>query len=46
MVTAAAGISASTRATLTFDYQLIGNPGYNADRGPVLVFSGRLHPQF
>jgi hypothetical protein len=20
--------------TLTFDYQLIGNPGYNADRGP------------
>jgi hypothetical protein len=36
----------NTWATLTFDYQLIGNPGYNADRGPVSVFSGRLHAQF
>jgi high affinity Mn2+ porin len=33
-------------ATLTFDYQFIDNPGYNADRGPVSVFSGRLHAQF
>jgi high affinity Mn2+ porin len=33
-------------ATLTFDYQFIANPGYNADRGPVSVFSGRLHAQF
>jgi high affinity Mn2+ porin len=33
-------------ATLTFNYQFIGNPGYNADRGPVSVFSGRLHAQF
>ncbi len=33
-------------ATLTFDYQFIVNPGYNADRGPVSVFSGRLHAQF
>ena len=33
-------------ATLTFDYQFINNPGYNADRGPVSVFSGRLHAQF
>jgi len=32
--------------TLTFDYQLIDNPGYNADRGPVSVFSGRLHAEF
>ena len=33
-------------ATLTFDYQFIDNPGYNADRGPVSVFSARLHAQF
>ncbi len=33
-------------ATLTFDYQLVDNPGYNADRGPVSIFSGRLHAQF
>jgi high affinity Mn2+ porin len=33
-------------ATLAFDYQFIDNPGYNADRGPVSVFSGRLHAQF
>ena len=28
---------------LTFDYQLINNPGYNTDRGPVSVFSMRIH---
>jgi high affinity Mn2+ porin len=28
------------------DYQFIANPGYNADRGPVNVFTGRLHWQF
>ena len=28
---------------LTGDYQLIINPGYNKDRGPVNVFSFRLH---
>ena len=33
-------------AILTVDYQFIDNPGYNADRGPVSVFSGRLHAQF
>jgi high affinity Mn2+ porin len=32
--------------TLTADYQLITNPGYNADRGPVHVFSGRFHGEF
>ncbi len=32
--------------SLTFDYQLIVDPGYNADRGPVSVFSGRLHYEF
>jgi high affinity Mn2+ porin len=33
-------------ATLTLDYQFISNPGYNADRGPVSVFSGRFHAEF
>ena len=28
------------------DYQLITNPAYNADRGPVSVFSARLHGEF
>jgi high affinity Mn2+ porin len=31
---------------LSFDYQLIANPGYNADRGPVNVFTARAHWQF
>lgn len=32
--------------TLTADYQFIVNPAYNADRGPVHIFSGRLHGEF
>jgi high affinity Mn2+ porin len=32
--------------TLTADYQFITNPAYNADRGPVHIFSGRLHGEF
>ena len=32
--------------TLTADYQLITHPAYNADRGPVSIFSGRLHGEF
>jgi high affinity Mn2+ porin len=32
--------------TLTADYQLITNPAYNADRGPVSVFSARFHGEF
>jgi len=32
--------------TFTADYQLIANPAYNADRGPVSIFSGRLHGEF
>ena len=32
--------------TFTGDYQLITNPAYNADRGPVHIFSGRLHGEF
>ena len=31
---------------LTFDYQLIANPAYNRDRGPVSVVASRLHAQF
>jgi high affinity Mn2+ porin len=38
--------SVNKSATFTFDYQFINNPGYNADRGPVSIFSGRLHAQF
>jgi high affinity Mn2+ porin len=33
-------------ATLTFDYQNLVNPGDNADRGPVHIFSGRFHAEF
>jgi len=32
--------------TVTFDYQFIDDPGYNADRGPVSVFALRLHDEF
>ena len=32
--------------TLTGDYQFITNPAYNADRGPVSIFSARLHGEF
>ena len=31
---------------VTFDYQLIVNPAYNRDRGPVSVIATRLHAQF
>jgi high affinity Mn2+ porin len=31
---------------LTLDYQLIVNPAYNPDRGPVSVVGARLHAQF
>ena len=37
-------LTASTR--LTFDYQFVANPGYNADRGPVNIFAARAHWQF
>lgn len=32
--------------TATLDYQLVVNPGYNADRGPVSIFALRLHAGF
>ena len=31
---------------VTLDYQLINNPAYNRDRGPVSVIGTRLHSQF
>ena len=30
----------------TADYQFIGNPAYNGQRGPVHVFSGRMSARF
>ena len=36
----------SKAITVTADYQFVTNPAYNADRGPVHVFSGRLHGEF
>jgi len=37
-------LNASTK--LTFDYQFVANPGYNADRGPANVVAARAHWQF
>ena len=31
---------------VTSDYQLVVNPAYNRDRGPVNVFGLRLHAEF
>ncbi len=31
---------------LSADYQHLWNPGFNADRGPVDIFSGRVHAEF
>lgn len=38
--------SINKNATFTADYQLIANPAYNGDRGPVSIFAGRLHAEF
>jgi high affinity Mn2+ porin len=37
-------VTSSTK--LTFDYQFVDNPGYNADRGPANVFAVRARWQF
>ena len=34
------------KLTATADYQFVVNPAYNADRGPVSIFSVRLHGEF
>jgi high affinity Mn2+ porin len=31
---------------ISADYQLVNHPAYNEDRGPVHIFTGRLHVQF
>ncbi len=31
---------------VTFDFQRVQNPGYNSDRGPVLLIAMRLHAEF
>ena len=31
---------------LTLDYQFIANPAYNADRGPVSIYTARFHASF
>jgi high affinity Mn2+ porin len=33
-------------AHVSLDYQFVGNPAYNRDRGPVSIFAARLHAQF
>lgn len=33
-------------ASLTADYQFIGNPAFNKDRGPINVVAGRYHVEF
>ncbi len=39
-------LNLSRSVDLTFDYQRVGDLGYNADRGPVNVFGVRLHAEF
>ncbi len=33
-------------SSLSFDYQFVADPAYNADRGPVHIFAGRFHAEF
>jgi high affinity Mn2+ porin len=46
MVEAYYGYAVSSSTKVSFDYQLIVNPAYNTDRGPVSVFGARVHAQF
>ncbi len=39
-------MNVATGVMLTFDYQFLAHPAHNADRGPISVFSGRLHGEF
>src|SRR6266700_1386965 len=39
-------LSVVKSARVSFDLQRIGNPAYNADRGPVTVVSARVHYEF
>jgi hypothetical protein len=33
----------ASRASLTADVQVVANPAYNSDRGPVPIYALRLH---
>ncbi|HXS26552.1 MAG TPA: carbohydrate porin [Steroidobacteraceae bacterium] len=37
---------ATSWLNLALDYQWVGNPAYNRDRGPVSIFAARVHAQF
>jgi high affinity Mn2+ porin len=39
-------IGVAKQLSMALDWQHIRNPGYNADRGPVQIYSLRLHAQF
>jgi high affinity Mn2+ porin len=39
-------IGVTKNVTMTFDYQFLADPAYNADRGPVSIFAARLHAEF
>ncbi len=38
--------SLNSWSSITFDYQFVADPAYNADRGPVNIFADRLHAEF
>ena len=40
------GLGFLQRSAVSLGAQFIRNPAYNADRGPVRVFSVRLHTEF
>ena len=39
-------VGLTKKSSVTFDWQHIRNPAYNADRGPVNAFAVRLHAEF
>lgn len=39
-------LAAVSAVHVTLDYQWIGNPAYNRDRGPVSIFALRIHAEF
>lgn len=38
-------LAAVSAVHVTLDYQWVGNPGYNRDRGPASIFAVRIHAQ-
>ncbi|HTE34945.1 MAG TPA: carbohydrate porin, partial [Reyranella sp.] len=40
------GLQIANGLIITADYQLLINPAYNADRGPVHLIAGRLSARF